>query len=210
MSCQELEIAGLFRDKIQSEGKILLNSDGEVILYQNFFREEESSLLFQALNQQVEWQQDHIKIYGKSIPLPRLTAWYGDKSYTYSGIALPPKPWIPALQIIKSRAEMLAATQFNSVLLNLYRNGSDGVGWHSDDESELGENPVIASISFGATRRFAFKHKFDKERKKIEVDLTNGSLLLMKGKTQHFWLHQISKTKKQVQPRINLTFRVIH
>ena len=151
-----------------------------------------------------------IKLYGKLVPIPRLTAWYGDsgKSYTYSKIAMSPEPWTPTLLAIKSKVEVLLGVQFNSVLLNFYRSGSDSVAWHSDDESELGENPVIGSVSFGGTRRFVFRHKYRKELNK-EVDLSHGTFLVMKGTTQHFWQHQIPKTVKKVEPRINLTFRVI-
>ncbi len=144
------------------------------------------------------------------MPLPRLTAWYGDegKSYTYSGIEQHPDPWTPTLKLIKSKVEEILEVTFNTVLLNLYRDGKDSVSWHSDDELELGENPIIASVSFGAVRRFSLKHKISKDYK-IDLDLPNGSLLLMKGETQHFWQHQIAKTSKSVQPRINLTFRMI-
>jgi alkylated DNA repair dioxygenase AlkB len=185
--------------------------DAEVRLYPGLFGVEESDRLYQELNQTILWQQDQIKIFGKTVPLPRLTAWYGEpgKSYTYSGIQMTPYEWTRSLVEIKSRIEPLAGVEFNSVLLNLYRTGQDSVAWHSDDEPELGENPVIGSVSFGGTRRFALKHKYRKELSKVEVDLTHGSFLLMAGSTQHFWQHQIAKTTKKVQPRINLTFRVI-
>ncbi len=188
----------------------VIDTDGEVIFYPNFFSTQESDRLFSDLYSSVKWKQDIIHFFGKKIPLPRLTGWYGDegKSYIYSGIEQHPEPWTPALTLIKSKAEEISEVTFNSVLLNLYRDGKDSVSWHSDDESELGENPIIASISFGATRRFSLKHKISKDYK-IDLDLPNGSLLLMKGETQHFWQHQIPKTSKSVPPRINLTFRVI-
>jgi alkylated DNA repair dioxygenase AlkB len=184
--------------------------DADVVIFRTFFEQKESDRLFSELYSSTDWKQEFIKVYGKSIPIPRLTAWYADsgKSYTYSKIAMSPEQWTPVLLEIKSKIEALSGVQFNSVLLNLYRSGSDGVAWHSDDEPELGENPVIGSVSFGATRRLMFKHKHKKELKQ-EVDLTHGSYLLMKGRTQHFWQHQIPKTSKQVKPRINLTFRVI-
>jgi alkylated DNA repair dioxygenase AlkB len=146
----------------------------------------------------------------KLTPLPSLTAWYGDegKSYTYSGIEQHPIPWTPTLFLIKTRIEKIAEVRFNSVLLNLYRDGRDSVAWHSNNESELGQNPVIGSVSFGATRRFSLKHKKNKEHE-IEIDLPHGTFLLMRGETQHYWRHQISKTTKDVRPRINLTFRII-
>lgn len=192
------------------QGKTILSVDSEVIFYENFFSTDESDHLFNDLYSGIEWQHEAIQIFGKHTPLPRLTAWYGDegKSYTYSGIKQHPIPWTPTLSLIKSRIEQIAEVNFNSVLLNLYRNGRDSVAWHSDDEQELGQNPIIGSVSFGATRRFSFKHKQIKERK-IDIDLPHGSFLLMRGETQHHWQHQISKTTKDVSPRINLTFRII-
>ncbi|MEG4031951.1 MULTISPECIES: alpha-ketoglutarate-dependent dioxygenase AlkB [unclassified Microcoleus] len=189
---------------------VVIDTDGEVIFYPNFFSIEESDRLFSDLYSSINWKQDIIHFYGKKIPLPRLTGWYGDegKSYTYSGIEQHPDPWTPALKLIKSKAEEISEVTFNSVLLNLYRHGKDSVSWHSDDEPELGKNPIIASISFGGNRRFSLKHKTS-ENSKINLDLPKGSLLLMKGETQHCWQHQIPKTSKFVEPRINLTFRVI-
>ena len=150
-------------------------------------------------------------MFGKEVNLPRLTAWYGDKgkSYKYSGIEMNPNTWTPTLLIIKEKVETVAGFNFNSVLVNLYRNGQDYVSWHSDDESELGNNPTIASVSFGATRRFILRHKSNRDLGKVEVALTHGSLILMQGTTQHFWQHQVPKTAKKISPRINLTFRVI-
>lgn len=130
------------------------------------------------------------------------------KSYTFSGIQLNPESWTPTLLKIKARVEAIANVSFNSVLLNLYRDGNDGISWHSDAEPELGQNPIIASVSFGELRRFLFKHKYQKDLKE-EIALTHGSFLLMSGTTQHFWQHQIPKTKKKVNSRINLTFRTI-
>jgi alkylated DNA repair dioxygenase AlkB len=191
--------------------KVIINKDGKVVLYPNFFSIKESDRFFSDLYQSVKWKQDTIQFFGKKMPLPRLTAWYGNegKSYTYSGIQQNPEPWNPVLKSIKSKVEEISGVTFNSVLLNLYRNGKDSVSWHSDDEPELGKNPVIASVSFGAIRRFSLKHKIHKDCK-IDIDLPNGSLLLMKGQTQHYWQHQITKTSKAVQPRVNLTFRVIN
>jgi alkylated DNA repair dioxygenase AlkB len=184
--------------------------DAEVIFYREFFTLAESDALFEELSSQIEWKQERIWFLGGERLLPRLTAWYGDagKSYTYSNLTLHPLPWTPALLRMKERVESVAGVQFNSVLLNLYRDGRDSVSWHSDDEPELGQNPVIASVSFGAARRFQFKHKRKPELRQT-VDLTHGSLLLMRGATQHYWKHQIPKTTRPVDPRINLTFRVI-
>jgi alkylated DNA repair dioxygenase AlkB len=185
--------------------------DAEVTLYSDFFSPHESVTLFQQLVDTIQWAQESIRFGGKAIPLPRLTAWYGDegKSYSYSGITVNPLPWIPLLSSIKTRVETVSPVVFNSVLLNYYRGERDSVSWHSDDEPELGQNPVIASVSFGAARKFQFKHKTDTDQR-LAVDLTPGSLLLMAGTTQHHWKHQIPKTTKPVGSRINLTFRVIH
>ncbi|MGD2181846.1 alpha-ketoglutarate-dependent dioxygenase AlkB family protein [Lusitaniella coriacea] len=204
----------LWRDRAENtkqSGKVILSTDGEVILYENFFTAKESDRLFNNLHSHIQWQQDTIQMFGKSIPLPRLTAWYGDegKSYNYSGIKQYPKPWIPELSLIKNRIEQVVKVKFNSVLLNLYRNGKDGMDWHSDDEPELGKNPIIGSVSLGGTRRFLLKHKKMKVQK-VETELSHGSLLLMCGETQHHWQHRVPKTAKTVEPRINLTFRIIH
>lgn len=199
------------KTQAQLISKTLPLPDGDVVLYPNVFDQEESDHLFSELYNNIHWRQDNITFYGKTIPLPRLTAWYGDsgKSYTYSGIEMNPEPWNPTLVKIKSNIESLAGVRFNSVLINLYRCGKDSVAWHSDDEPELGKNPVIGSVSFGDTRRFMLRRKDKKDGRKVEVELTHGSVLIMKGTTQHFWQHQIPKTSKPVKPRINLTFRVI-
>ena len=125
-----------------------------------FFSKEESEIYFQKLSEEIEWKQESITLFGEKIPQPRLTAWYGDKSYTYSGLTWKPKPWNSNLSEIKGKVDQAANTHFNSVLLNLYRHGQDSMGWHSDDEPELGENPVIASLSFGEKRIFHFKTSF--------------------------------------------------
>lgn len=159
---------------------------------------------------ETEWQQDDIKIFGKVYQQPRLTALYGDdgKSYSYSNITMYPKPMTPLLKEIKSKIELMTQTVFNTVLLNLYRDGTDSNGWHSDNEKELGKNPVIASVSLGAKRSFKLKQRGDKKLN-YKIFLNHGSLLLMQGETQHHWLHELPKSKKITEPRINLTFRVI-
>ncbi len=191
-------------------GEVLSMPNAEVTFYRNFFDSQESDRIFEILRDEINWRQDKMKLYGKDINLPRKTAWYGDmdKSYTFSGIHLNPEPWTPTLLEVKERIEDVAGVEFNSVLLNLYRHGNDGISWHTDEEPELGENPVIGSVSFGGTRKFMFRHRQDKDIK-AEVELTDGSFLLMAGETQHFWQHQIPKTSRYVEPRINLTFRVI-
>jgi alkylated DNA repair dioxygenase AlkB len=150
-----------------------------------------------------------MNMYGKEVLFPRLTAWYGDsdRPYSFSGITLNPLPWTEELLKIKKKIETKTSAIFNSVLLNKYRDGSDSISWHTDDEKELGKNPIIASVTFGGTRNFQLRHRDTGE--KINLELSHGSLLIMQGELQHFWRHQIPKTKKQVDPRINLTFRVI-
>ena len=187
-------------------------SDGQVIVYQHFFEQSESDRFFAELLSDINWQQDKIKLFGREVNLPRLTAWYGDedKSYKYSGITMNPNPWTPILLSIKEKIEKVIKLNFNSVLANLYRNRQDYVSWHSDDEKELGKNPIIASVSFGATRRFLLRHKSNKDLETVDISLTHGSLLIMKGSTQHYWKHQVPKTAKVKTERINLTFRVIN
>ena len=175
---------------------------------------------FKVLHNEIQWQRDTITIAGKQVAIPRLNAWYGDTGmrYSYSGISLKPKSWTPALLQLKTQVEQFLHTQFNSVLVNLYRNGSDSVAWHSDNEPELGAAPLIASVSLGATRRFSLRGPFGlnddgkPEADKVQtlhIDLAAGSLLVMAGKTQLHWRHQVAKTKENVGPRINLTFRRI-
>lgn len=184
--------------------------DAEISYYPNFISNAEADLIFKTLQHEIPWQQDLIKVFGKTYNQPRLTALFGnpDKSYSYSSITMYPNAWSPLLLELKNKIETIAATSFTTVLLNYYRNGMDSNGWHADNEKELGQNPIIASLSFGASRHFQLKHNTLKEQK-LNLTLEHGSLLLMKGPTQHFWKHQIPKTKKFVGPRINLTFRVL-
>ena len=157
------------------------------------------------------WKKETATVWGKKIVMKRKVAWYGDegKSYTYSGLTFYPNKWNEVLLEIKERIEEVSSTKFNSVLLNDYSSGEVGVGWHSDDEKELGRNPVIASVSFGAERDFFLKHKIDKDLNKITIALKSGSLLIMLGSTQHYWNHSIPKRMKVKKRRINLTFRKI-
>ncbi|MBG6109747.1 alkylated DNA repair dioxygenase AlkB [Flavobacterium sp. CG_9.10] len=184
--------------------------DAEVVYYPAFFDKEQADAIYAELVSTIPWQQDEITVYGKKHLQPRLTALYGNegKSYSYSNIKMQPHPWNLLLQKIKSQVETVSNAKFTTVLLNYYRDGKDSNGWHADNEKELGINPVIASLSFGGERNFQLKHNSDKNQKKSIV-LEHGSLLIMKGTTQHFWKHQIPKTAKPVEPRINLTFRVI-
>ena len=186
----------------------LLSQDGEVYFYPDFFAPAESDVLFAELLSEIPWKHEPIILFGKKIMQPRLTAWFGDESYSYSGITMHPEKWTPALHEIKTRIEKEFGIVFNSALLNQYRNQQDSVGWHKDNEKELGVNPTICSVSFGATRDFKFQHSKIKELKQ-SIALTHGSVLLMQGETQHHWAHAIPKTKKELGPRINITFRQI-
>lgn len=194
----------------QQEPVFLDLPDATIIYYPHFFDKKEADIIFVELEKQIPWQQDEITVYGKKHLQPRLTALYGNegKSYSYSNIKMQPHPWNMLLQKIKSHIESASDTNFTTVLLNYYRDGKDSNGWHADNEKELGINPVIASVSFGAERTFQLKHNSDLSLKKSIV-LEHGSLLLMKGTTQQYWKHQIPKTSKPTGPRINLTFRVI-
>ena len=184
--------------------------DATVVYYPNFISPKYASEVFQKLFKETPWREDTIKIFGKVYKQPRLTALFGEegKSYSYSGITMSPSAFTPLLHKLKTLIEKETNIKFNTVLLNLYRDGNDSNGWHSDDEKELGNNPVIASLSLGAKRNFHLKHKKDKSLK-FKISLDHGSLLLMKGNTQHHWLHQLPKSKKVTEPRINLTFRII-
>jgi alkylated DNA repair dioxygenase AlkB len=169
-----------------------------------------SQRLFVTLLEAVRWQQHDVIVYGKKHLQPRLVAWFGDAgtAYTYAGLTLHPSTWTNPILETKAVCEELAGTRFNSVLLNLYRDGNDTVGWHSDDEPELGQNPTIVSVSLGATRRFDLRHKQTKET--VKVALASGSALVMAGRTQATWSHQVARTKKVMEPRINLTFRHVY
>jgi len=201
----------LFGDHQRPPAQNFEVAGGHLRLYKSFFDESTADQAFAHLEQGLAWRQDTIKIAGKPVPIPRLQAWYGETGteYTYSGLKLTPEPWANTLLEIKSQVEPKAGISFNSMLANLYRDGRDSVGWHSDDEKELGNNPVIASVSFGATRNFVLKHRKLRQLEKISLPLEHGDLLVMDGPTQHHWVHQIPKTRKPVRPRINLTFRRI-
>lgn len=183
--------------------------NGEYIYIPDFYSREKANNFLKAFIEGIEWNQESMNMYGKQVLFPRLTAWYGenDKPYSFSGITLQPKPWSKELLEIKKDIEPLSKVVFNSVLLNRYRDGKDSISWHTDAEKELGENPVIASVNFGAERVFQLRHMETKE--KIEIVLKHGSLLIMQGELQHYWQHQVPKTKKVNSERINLTFRMI-
>lgn len=185
--------------------------NADLAYYPHFFDVEKANLLFEKLHQETPWQQDEIKVFNKIHPQPRLTALYGNdgKPYSYSNITMHPHKWNALTMFIKNEVEAVCDCHFTTVLLNLYRDGQDSNGWHADNEKELGNNPVIASVSLGAERQFYLKHN-SIEDAKVKISLEHGSLLIMKGETQHFWKHQIPKTAKPIGPRINLTFRIIH
>lgn len=201
----------LFGECTEKTNSIIQLQDGELVYLPKFFDTSLSDTMFHSLLETIHWKQDIIKMYGKEIPLPRLSAWYGDtsKPYTYSGITMKPHNWTKELLFIKQQIEEVANVEFTSVLLNRYRNGSDYVGWHSDDEKELGHNPVIGSVNFGASRKFQLR-RFDNHSEKLEVELHNGTYLLMKGATQHYWQHQVPKTTAKIGERLNLTFRIMY
>ena len=200
------------------ENTRLAMPDAEVRLYTSFFSQQEADTLLAALTPEageIHWKQEKITLYGKTHNIPRLTAWYGDpdNTYSYSGITVEASAWTPTLLNIKQAIEAVSDVRFNSVLLNLYRDESDGVAWHSDDEKTLGKNPVIGSVSLGAVRDFQMKHKTqtDNEGNKpaTTIRLEHGSYLLMQGPTQHHWVHRIPRSNHPMGPRINLTFRVV-
>ena len=183
-------------------------ADGEARLWPAAFGPEEASRLFDALRTGIRWRQEEVTIFGQRRLVPRLVAWHGDPgaSYRYSGTDHHPEPWTPALERVRAKVRELSGVEFNAVLLNLYRDGRDGMGWHADDEPELGRDPVIASVSLGAPRRFCLRHRRRKDLK-LDLELPHGSLLVMAGPMQHHWVHALAKTRRPVGERINLTFR---
>ncbi|PBJ83606.1 alpha-ketoglutarate-dependent dioxygenase AlkB [Lysobacteraceae bacterium NML93-0399] len=187
---------------------------GHVELLPGWLTTAEADALFSALANDVPWTRHRLRIFGREVDAPRLSCWIGDPeaAYRYSGTRFAPQPWPDALQPIRDRASDVAGVDFNSVLANLYRDGRDAMGWHSDDEPELGPQPVIASLSLGATRRFVLKARqpdADGQRERRVIELPQGSLLLMRGDTQARFRHALPRTARPVGPRINLTFRKI-
>lgn len=196
-------------DTIPDFEKNLLPQDGEVYYHGRIMEMQKANQFRDELMTEIAWENDQAVIFGKLIITKRKVAWYGDSqfSYTYSGITKTALPWTPALESLKRMAEELSGESFNSCLLNLYHTGEEGMAWHSDGEKDLKKNGAIASLSFGAERKFAFKHKQTGEV--VNTFLEHGSLLVMKGTTQTHWLHRLPPTKKVDAPRINLTFRTI-
>ncbi|MEJ2755945.1 MAG: alpha-ketoglutarate-dependent dioxygenase AlkB [Gammaproteobacteria bacterium] len=189
----------------------ILPQDGEVYFVPAFLDEVEAESYFHRLSMEINWRQRPVVVFGRTVMQPRMTAWYADSgvSIHYSGLTELPKPWTPTLLTLKTMAEAWSGCSFNGVLLNLYRNGEDALGWHSDDEAYLGVSPVIVSLSFGATRTCRFRHRL-RQCHPVGVELTSGSLLLMRGQTQRYWHHCVPKRKRVHAARINLTFRWVH
>ena len=194
---------------LSAEIKSIIGHD--VRLLEQLFDAQSSSDLFNTLYETLSWQSHQIKLFGRLLDQPRLTAFYGDYGihYTYSNLTLTAEPFTQELLFIKQTIESVCQTTFNCVLANLYRDGSDSMGWHSDDEPSLGDQPTIASVSFGAERIFHLRHKFDQSMPTQKVLLSHASLLIMQGQSQSHWQHQLPKSKRVALPRINLTFRRI-
>ena len=185
----------------------LLPGDGSAVLFPDFLCESDADKYFSGLHNNTPWEQNFIRLFGEEVSEPRLSTWHAeaDLAYTYSGAPRTPHPWKEPLSSLRTACEAHTGQSFNGALLNLYRTGLDAMGWHSDDEAVNGPNPVIASVSLGAERRFDFRHK--QTRELISVVLPHGSLLVMSGACQTYWLHRIPKTTRELQPRINVTFR---
>lgn len=196
-------------DSTSEEPVSLPLSDARLLLFPRLDLGEDDRVLLQRLIDDTAWRQDDITLFGKTHPQPRLVAWYGDPgtTYTYSGLRHDPMPWTPALQRLRQRMQVVAGCGFNSVLLNYYRDQHDSMGLHSDDEPELGPQPVIASLSLGESRRIFFKHKTRRDQETFSIELPSASVLIMKGETQRYWRHGVRKLKRTCGPRVNLTFR---
>jgi alkylated DNA repair dioxygenase AlkB len=177
-------------------------------LIDNFFSKEESDYYYETLLHQTKWREYEMVMYDKVVTSPRMIAWYGEKENT--GASSLYTEWPKELITIRNKVEEETKLDFNAVLLNLYRNGKDGVSWHSDKEHNTGKNPIIASVTFGETRMFRLRHKFRKEIPQVNIPLHHGSFLLMAGTTNSFWQHEVPKTARDVFPRINLTFRRVN
>jgi len=192
----------------ESTSANLLPYDGTAVLHPHAVPDADG--MFERLLSEIPWKEHEVFVFGRWVHQPRLTAWFGDSDqpYHYSGNSLRPDPWTPDLLKIRDLCQQLAGSRFNSALANLYRNGSDGIAWHADDERELGADPVIASVNLGQERRFDLRHRETGET--VRVPLPHGSILVMSGPTQHHWLHQVAKSAKPMAARINLTFRMIH
>jgi alkylated DNA repair dioxygenase AlkB len=192
-----------------SEHPNLCPFEGELYRVKAFYSQPEADRLFDIFYRKLSWQEESILIFGKPCKVPRLMCWYGDADavYRYSGVEHRPLPWISELSAVKAQIERFSGCAFNSVLANLYRDGRDSMGYHADNEKELGANPAIASLSLGDARLFRLHHK--KRRENLDIALEHGDLLIMAGVLQHHWVHAVPKTRQAKNPRINLTFRRI-
>lgn len=191
----------------QDRPDIIALADTRLRVWADFLAGHEA--LYEVLVANARWRQDRVRVYGREHLTPRLSAWYGDAGarYAYSGVDLEPNPWLPPLEQLRRRLEALLELRFNSVLLNWYRDGADCMGWHSDDEPELGSDPVIATVSLGAPRRFAMRHRQRRDLKPWAASLPGGSLLVMGGACQRHWRHAVPRTRRPVGGRISLTYR---
>ncbi len=194
----------LFTDEGPRE---FLPFDGSARYIPNFIDSKMADEHLSGLLAETPWEHRHIVLFGREVMQPRLACWYGDHAYSYSGIRLEPRAWTQRLESLARLCEVESGATYNSCLVNLYRDGQDSMGWHADDEPELGSEPLIASLSFGATRTFRLRHKESKTV--VTLPLEHGSLLVMSGAVQHCWVHEIPKTRKPVGQRVNLTFRTI-
>lgn len=192
-----------------SEPRELLPIDGSAVLHEQFLDPTQADCAFREILEHNPWESHEIIVFGQKHREPRLSTWHADDGvrYTYSNLERIPVPWTPVLLRLRELCEQVSVATFNSVLVNLYRDGNDGVGWHADDERENGPEPVIASLSLGASRRFDFQHRFSKRVESVQLNA--GDLVVMSGASQRQWVHRIAKTKRQVGPRINLTFRKV-
>jgi alkylated DNA repair dioxygenase AlkB len=188
----------------------LLSVDGQAFHIKNFFHSDEADNYLNAIVCSAPWRQEPIKIFGRSVLQPRLTAWMGDPgaSYRYSGLLMTPEPWSEPVLQIKSAIEKVVGFKFNSALLNYYRSGLDSMGWHRDNEPELGKEPIIASVSLGDLRVFKMRHYFNKSLG-VDIDLEHGDLLVMAGVMQSYWEHSLPKTRRPKGTRVNITFRSV-
>jgi alkylated DNA repair dioxygenase AlkB len=182
--------------------------DGDLRILHAFVSKDEGDALLALLRTSIPWEQHRVRIHGRAVDCPRLSCWLGDPGarYAYSGLVLEPRPW-GGVSDLRLRIAAELDVPFNSALANLYRDGRDSMGWHSDDEPELGPEPTIASLSLGAVRRFRLRHRRRSDLEPVALDLPHGSLLVMRGATQRHWRHQVPKTRRPVAPRLNLTFR---
>ena len=203
----------LFRDDESGGAPEFLEApDADLLLFRHLDLGAPEAEVFRSLLDAVAWRREQITLFGKTHWQPRLLAWYGDPdaSYRYSGKRYDPQPWLPELDDLRARVEAVSGARFNSVLANLYRDGNDSMGLHADDEPELGENPVIASLSLGEERVFRLKHRTRQDLRPLRLPLPGGSLLVMRGPTQRYWKHEVPKSRRPCGPRINLTFRLVH